>query len=176
MGGLALASGLGSLIGSSAPWWLLSNHPDAGEVFNLLDGISIATFLLGATLLAIGLLSTLTWLSARVVRSCRRDETAMQELFTRIGYLYTPLSLLSLFLGLSQLTFGYLKTVGFPGLATDVIRGALLVGGALWSLHLARRILALQTADRRRSRLALLPHLAGVALIIAAWLPVFYLW
>ena len=176
LGGLALASGLGGLMGSSAPWWLLSNHPDAGEVFNLLDGISIATFLLGATLLAIGFLSTLTWLSARVVRSTFREETALQEIFTRIGYLYTPLSLLSLFLGLSQLTFGYLKTVGFPGPATDVIRGVLLVGGPLWSLHLARRILALQTADRRRARLALLPHLAGVALIIAAWVPVFYLW
>ena len=100
----------------------------------------------------------------------------MRELFTRIGYLYTPLSLLSLFLGLSQLTFGYLKGVGFPALATDVIRGALLVGGALWSLHLARRILALQTADSRCVRLALLLHLAGVALIIAAWVPVFYLW
>ncbi len=176
LGSLALASGLGSVIGSSAPWWLLSNHPEAGEVFNLLDGTSIVAFLLGATLLAIGLLSVLTWLSARMLEPALREEAGMRALFTRIGYLYTPLSLLSLFLGLSQLTFGYLKTVGFPGLATDVIRGGLLVGGALWSLHLTRRILTLQTAHSRRVRLALLPHLAGVALIIAAWVPVFYLW
>ena len=176
LGSLALASGLGSVISATAPWWILSNHPDAGEVFNRLDGISIVTFLLGATLLAIGLLSAATWLSARVLEPALREPAGMRELFTRIGYLYTPLSLLSLFLGLSQLTFGYLKGVGFPALATDVIRGALLVGGALWSLHLARRILALQTADSRRVRLALLLHLAGVAVIIAAWVPVFYLW
>ena len=176
LGSLGLAAGLGSVIGSSAPWWLLSNHPEAGEVFNLLDGMSIVAFLLGATLLTVGLFSALTWLSARVLEPVFGEPARMRELFTRIGYLYTPLSLLSLFLGLSQLTFGYLKGVGFPGLATDLIRGALLVGGALWSLHLARRILALQTADRRRVGLALLPHLVGVALIIAAWVPVFYLW
>lgn len=176
LGNLALASGLGGAIGSSAPWWLLSNHPDAGEVFNLLDGVSIVTFLLGATLLAVGLLAVLTWISVRLVQPALAEPAGGRELFTRIGYLYTPLSLFSLFLGLSQLTFGYLKSVGFPGLATDVIRGLLLIAGALWSLHLARRILELQTSDGRRVTLALLPHLAGVTLIIAAWVPVFYLW
>jgi len=176
LGGLALASGLGGLMGSSAPWWLLSNHPDAGEVFNLLDGVSIVAFLLGATLLAIGLLSVLTWFSARLLEPTGAEPAGRQELFTRIGYLYTPLSLASLFLGLSQLTFGYLKSAGFPMLATDVIRGLLLAAGALWSLHLARRILRLQTSDGRRVRVALLPHVAGVMLIVAAWVPVFYLW
>jgi len=176
LGSLALASGLGGLMGSSAPWWLLSNHPDAGEVFNLLDGVSIGTFLLGATLLAIGLFSVLTWVSARLLEPTGAAPAGRQEIFTRIGYLYTPLSLASLFLGLSQLTFGYLKSVGFPGLATDVIRGLLLTAGALWSLHLARRILRLQTADGRRVTFALLPHVAGVMLIVAAWVPVFYLW
>ena len=97
-------------------------------------------------------------------------------LFTRIGYLYTPVSLISLFLGLSQLTFGYLRTVGFPGTVTDVIRGVLLGAGALWSVSLARRILRLQTADRRRARLALFPHVVGVVVIVVAWIPVFYLW
>lgn len=176
LGGLALAWGLGGVMGSSAPWWLLSNHPEAGEVFNLLDGVSIAAFLLGATLLAIGLFSVLTWFSARLLEPTAAEPAGRRELFTRIGYLYTPLSLVSLFLGLSQLTFGYLKSVGFPGLATDVIRGLLLTAGALWSLHLARRIMRLQTTDGRRVTFALLPHVAGVMLIVAAWVPVFYLW
>ncbi len=176
LGECALAAGLGAVIGSSAPWWLLSNHAEAGEVFNLLDGVSIVTFLLGATLLAIGLLSALTWCSVRLIWPALAEPAGRRELFTRIGYLYTPLSLFSLFLGLSQLTFGYLKGAGFPAVATDVIRGLLLVAGALWSLHLARRILALQTSDGRRVTLALVPHLAGVALIIGAWVPVFYLW
>jgi hypothetical protein len=176
LGDFALGWGLGGVMGGSAPWWLLSNHPDAGEVFNLLDGVSIITFLLGATVLAIGLFSALTWLSTRLLGPLPAEPAARQELFTRIGYLYTPVSLISLFLGLSQLTFGYLKTVGFPGLATDVIRSALLAAGALWSLSLARRILRLQTFDGRRVPLALLPHVAGVTLIVAAWIPVFYLW
>jgi hypothetical protein len=176
LGSLALTWGVGGVIGSSTPWWLLSNHPDAGEVFNLLDGMSIVTFLLGATLLAIGLFSGFTWLSTRLLEPARAETAERQELFTRIGYLYTPVSLVSLFLGLSQLTFGYLKSVGFPGLATDVIRGLLLVAGALWSLHLARRILRLQIEDGRSVTLALLPHLVGIMLIVAAWVPVFYFW
>lgn len=176
LGALSLEWGLGSVISRTAPWWLLSNHPEAGEVFNLLDGVSIVAFVLGFTLLAIGLFSALTWLSARTVKPGAVEAVATEELFTRIGYLYTPLSLLSLFLGLSQLTFGYLKTVGFPLLATDLIRGGILAGGALWSLFLARRILRLQTGNTRRATLALLPHLLGVALILAGWLPVLYLW
>jgi len=174
LGNLALSLGLGKLIGLSAPWWLLSNHPESGEVFNFLDGVSIVTFLLGATLLAIGLFSFLTWLSARILRPS--EAAGMRELFTRIGYLYAPISLLSLFLGLSQFTFGYLGTVGFPRGATDLIRAVLLAGGALWSLTLAHRILRLQAAGGWRTRLALAPHLAGVALILAGWIPVFYVW
>ena len=176
LGGLALAAGLAEAIGRTAPWWVLSNHPESGEVFNLLDGVSIVGFLLGSTTLAIGLFSLLTWASARIVRPALVAPVNTREVFTRIGYLYTPLSLFSLFLGLSQLTFGYLQTVGFPGVATDVIRGGLLAAGALWSLVLARRIVRRQTPDRRRAQLALLPHLAGVTLVLAGWIPVFYLW
>jgi len=176
LGNLALTAGLGSFIGQSAPWWLLSNHPESGEVFNVLDGLSIAMFLLGSTLFAIAIFTFLTWLSARILRPAVAEPVEMRELFTRIGYLYTPLSLFSLFLGLSQLTFGYLKTVGFPGVATDIIRGAILAGAALWALLLARRILQLQTAVRWRVNLGLLPHLVGIVLILVGWIPVFYLW
>ena len=176
LGSLALAAGLASAIGQTAPWWLLSNHPESGEVFNVLDGVSIVTFVGGSTVLAVGLFSLLTWLSARIIRPSLDVSVGTRDLFTRIGYLYTPLSLFSLFLGLSQLTFGYLKTVGFAGVATDLIRGGLLAAGALWSLFLARRIIRLQTSKAWRADLALLPHLAGVALIVTAWIPVFYLW
>ena len=176
LGNLALSLGLGSVIGRSAPWWLLSNQPESGEVFNLLDGMSIVTFLLGFTVLAIGLFSFLTWLSARIVKPALASPAGMRDLFTRIGYLYTPLSLFSLFLGLSQLTFGYLKIMAFPQLATDAIRGVALAGGALWSLYLAGRILRLQTTETRRVRVAILLHRVGVALILAGWIPVFYLW
>lgn len=176
LGSLALASGLGSVAGATTPWWILSNHPDAGEVFNVLDGLSIVTFLLGSTVLAIALMSALTWLSARIVRPALREPAPTEVLFTRVGYLYTPLSLFSLFLGLSQLTFAYLKTIGFPATATDVIRAAALLAGAAWSLYLADRIIRLQAVDARRARLAVVPHVVGVAAIVAAWIPVFYLW
>jgi hypothetical protein len=138
--------------------------------------MSITTFLLGCTLLAIAMFSFLTWLSARILRPAVAEPVEMRDLFTRIGYLYTPLSLFSLFLGLSQLTFGYLKTVGFPAIATDIIRGAILAGAALWSLLLARRILQFQTTQPSRVALALLPHLIGIVLILGGWIPVFYLW
>ena len=176
LGSFALSMGLAGLIGQSVPWWLLSNHPEAGEVFTLLDGISIVTFLVGFTVLAVALFSLLSWLSARIVKPALASPAGMRKLFTRIGYLYTPLSLFSLFLGLSQLTFGYLKSIGFPHVATDVIRGVALTGGTFWSLYLACRILRLQTTETRQVRVALLPHLVGVGLILAGWIPVFYIW
>ena len=48
------------LLRSDAPWWLLTNYPDAGEVFTWLDGALIVVYIC-ATALVMGafLLSTL---------------------------------------------------------------------------------------------------------------------
>ena len=51
--------GLTNVIGWSGPWWLMVNYPQAGDVFNLLDAVSIITFMLGMTVFVGGFYSSL---------------------------------------------------------------------------------------------------------------------
>jgi polyferredoxin len=142
------------------------------ELLNL-EGLRLVALLLGCTLLSTAMLSLLTAISTGVVRprlSSRRDT---RERFTCVGYLYTPLSLFSLFLGLSKPTFSYLESVGLPHLATDWTRTSLLVVGAAWSLYVGYRVLMLQTNARGRVWVASIPHVVGILFILVAWVPVF---
>jgi len=139
-----------------------------------LEGIPLVASLFGTTVLCGFVLSALTWLSARMVHSVLSGPCGMRDLFTRIGYLYAPLALFSLFLGLSLPTFAHLKTIGFPQPASDIIRGCVLAAGAIWSGYLAKRILSLQSADRARTTAALSPHVVGIAAALAAWIPVLF--
>lgn len=173
LGSWGLHGGLGKLMGWSGPWWLMSHHPEAGEIFYLLDAASIVLFILGAVGVSLGLLSLLTAISTRLLLPQMREAIGFRELFTRIGYLYTPISLFSLFLGLSQLTFGYLIQEGLQREMVYLTRAILLGTGALWSLYLGFRILRSQEA-KYRPRLAYLPHLVGLGLIVAAWYPVLF--
>lgn len=159
------------LLSRTAPWWMLSNHPEAGEVFYVLDGVSIAAFILGATLISLATFSFLTAASTFAIRKKIPASSDFRTIFTRTGYLYTPLSLFSLFLGLSQLTFGYFQSIGMDKSITHWVRGMVLAGGALWSLYLAHRIIRQQGT---RTWAAYLPHIIGVGLIISAWVPVLF--
>lgn len=144
-----------------------------GELLNC-EGLRLIGLLLGCTVASIGILSTLTWVSASKSQVTPSNLQALRERFTCVGYLYTPLSLFSLFLGLSKPTFSYLESAHFPHAATDWIRISLLAIGVAWSLYVGRRILSLQTNHLRRARTAFLPHIVGVLLVLIAWTPVFY--
>lgn len=137
------------------------------------EGLRLVALLLGGTALSIGVLSLLTAISTYALTQRPRSSDDVRKRFTCVGYLYTPLSLFSLFLGLSKPTFGYLESIGFPQLATDAIRIGLLTCGVVWSLYVGYRILQLQTAVRLPVWMALFPHVMGVFLLLFAWVPVF---
>lgn len=136
-------------------------------------GLRLVALLLVCPIAFAGGLSLLTWLSARVAHVTHSRVGAVRDRFTCIGYLYLPLSLFSLFLGLSKPTFGYLQSMGFPHVAIDWIRISLLTGGVVWSLLIGRHILRLQTKNRNRFLLAFLLHTVGVLVVLLAWVPVF---
>jgi polyferredoxin len=140
----------------------------AGELSDL-HGVRLAVLLVSSTAAGAGLLSALTWISAVVVRPAVTPPAAVRDVFTRIGYVYAPLSLFSLFLGLSQPTFEHLTGLGMPSGVGAVVRVALLAAGAAWSLVAVRGIVALQTRDSSRAWVACIPHVLGVALIVVAW-------
>lgn len=96
----------------------------------------------------------------------------MRERFTCLGYLYTPVSLFSLFLGLSMPTFGYLASVGFPPPIAEVTRSCLLAIGGVWSASVALSMLQDATRKWRVMWGALLPQWLGVALVLALWWPI----
>ncbi len=140
-----------------------------GEILQW-DGLRLVSLLLGGTLLTIAVLSLLTGISTYATRPHSLGRKDLRERFTCIGYLYTPLSLFSLFLGLSKPTVEYLESIGLPHVATDLIRLSVLTLGVAWSLYVGIRILRLQTGRHVWS--AFVPHVVGLAGILVAWMPI----
>jgi hypothetical protein len=64
IGGLFIDMGLGEFIGKSGPWWIMVNYPEKGDVFNWLDFISVASFMLSSMILIGGILFALTIFSS----------------------------------------------------------------------------------------------------------------
>lgn len=145
-------------------------HGEARE----LHGLPLVALLIGSVVVCGASISGLTWLSARIVSRARPGDGGVREVFTRIGYLYAPLALFSLFLGLSLPTFEHLAAVGFPSSARDLLRGCVLAAGALWSTYLALRIMRMQGGSRARTAAALVPHVAGIAGTLLAWMPIVF--
>lgn len=136
-----------ALLELQLPWWLLTNQPAAGDVFNALDGLCILAWLAAATL---GLGGT-TWLALRLAaRCCGRH-------WTVLAMALLPLAGAGLFLGLSMMTVSHLRAEGWAPPWLMPAR-ALLLGMALaWSAWAGWRLVA---AAARPGALATAPALA----------------
>ena len=158
VGGFLLNSGLGEFIGKSGPWWLMVNYPQAGEVFIWLDFISITTFMLISMAGIAIILFMLTMLSASVVREKER----IMATVAKVGYLYAPVALISLIIGLGLILF---QSLGDIGIGKDVVRimqGFLFAAGGIWSIYLAVRL-------HNGWSMAVIPNIIGIAVVAAAW-------
>lgn len=158
IGAIFLNLGLGDFIGKSAPWWIMINYPEAGEVFNWLDFTSITSFMLLSMISIAVVLFLLTLLSAFMLGG---EEEAMTKV-ARLGYLYTPVALLSLVLGLGLILFQSLVGLGLNKETAHVIQWALFAGGGIWSIYLAARLHGLFSP-------AMIPNIFGIGLVAAAW-------
>ena len=130
LGGLLMDMGLTNVIGWNGPWWLMVNYPAAGDVFNLLDAVSIATFMLGMTVFVGAVLFLVTALSSLCLK---RDDSILSEVFA-LGYAYAPVALVSLVLGLGGILFDGMAELG---IAAAFIKQSLFIAGIVWSAYIA---------------------------------------
>lgn len=136
------------------------------------DGVRLVGLLLGCTAASVAVLSAITYGSVSWGRTPRSQRRVLKG-FTCTGYLYAPISLFSLFLGLSKPTFSYFESIGLAPIITDAIRVALLVVGVVWSLVVASKILRLQPLRIRSVWASIAWHVVGLCLVLAAWIPIF---
>ncbi|HBG46544.1 MAG TPA: ferredoxin [Deltaproteobacteria bacterium] len=158
IGEFLLVVGLGEFIGGSGPWWAMANYPEAGEVFNWLDFISIGSFmLLGLTVATVVLFAFTT---ATAFLAYGRNTTVRRV--TELGYFYAPVAMISIVIGLGQMLFQAMGEMGLPPVAVKGVQTTLFAGGALWSLYLAYKVPG-------RLGLHLIPSAAGIGLVAWAW-------
>lgn len=158
LGGVLLNIGLGDWIGWSGPWWMMVNYPEAGDVFNLVDFISITSFLFLSMVGIAVTLFLLTFLSALLLR----DRGSLRESITRLGYLYAPVALVSLVIGLGLILFQSLGAFGLSREAIQMIQGIFFASGGIWSLYLAVRL-------QGGLNLAIVPSMMGIGFLALAW-------
>lgn len=164
--GALIGTGWSQLLSASLPWWILTNYPETGEVFSVLDGIALLAYILGTAAL-IGLAFAGALKLAGLVAG---GATSV----ARLAYCFVPLGGIGLFLGLSTITLGALRTEGwiFPG--TPTIRAGLLAASVLWSAWLLW--CALPTVTPKRKLAAWGTALAGCAPYTSMWISFFFVW
>lgn len=163
IGGLLLNLGLGDFMGKSGPWWIMVNYPDAGEVFNYLDFISITTFMTGSMIFVASIMFLLTFLSAFIShKPLGTDMESIHATVARLGYLYAPVALVSLILGLGLILFQSLGAFGLSKEAVKMIQLILFTSGGIWSAYLAIKL-------QERLGMAIIPNLIGIGFIAFLW-------
>lgn len=151
-----LDTGLGEFIGRSAPWWVMVNYPERGDILAWIDFVSISSFMLSSMLLIGGILFILTFISALLTPPLAKGRVSI------LGYTYAPVAMISLILGLGTELFPLLSLAGLQGSMVKGIKLSTLSIGAIWSLYLNYRLL-----DGKF--IAQIPNILGIALVTWAW-------
>jgi polyferredoxin len=168
----AIAGDIGWLLGAG-PAWLMSVHPQRGEVFLWLDFFMIVGFMCACMLAMAILLGTLTTLAAWLARRLGGDSKLRQG-FTELAYAYAPVAMGSLIIGLGSQLFEPIKATALGETGAQSAKLLLFLAGGLWSLRLGERILARQGLPARQRIWPLVPLFTGSLLIGAAWWPVIF--
>jgi polyferredoxin len=149
-------------------WWLLTDYPEANDVFSWLDGALLLAYI-GATALVLG-----GWANAwlHLAERALRLPNARRTLALTL----TPFAGLTVFLGLFGLTTSQLAAEGITFAWLPWLR-ALLLGLALaWSGALAYLWIRQQAASAARKFAAGAATMSALALPLTAWLIYFYGW
>ena len=157
------------LMQDNAPWWILTHYPDASDVFTWLDGLSIVAYLAG-TAIVIGGTTQLALFGAQFLAGRGRYD------WKSLAMTLVPLGGISVFLGLSMLTFTQLRAEGLTFLWLGGMRAALLVLGLGWSGWLGARVVFASPAPPARRVAALVLYALPLGLIEYSWYLAFYAW
>jgi hypothetical protein len=153
-------------IGDPAPGWLVSSHPQRGEVFNWLDFICISGYMIIWALGSCVVLSLCTAAASFVAGQAGADGTLYSR-FLELGYQYAPVCLVSLIIGLGSKLFPPLDILG-PN-APDIAKEVLFSISFVWSIYLGWHLLAKQGLPRAERLLPLIPGMVGSSLAGVSW-------
>jgi len=162
--GFVVDHGPAWLLADNAPWWLLTNYPEAHDVFTWLDGALIAGWIVGTALLVGGFVFACLGVAARPLAG------TFQKNAYALAYTLVPLAGAGLFVGLSALpaTLAHGEGLRLPWL--PIARAAMLALGAGWSVYLAWRWLDARAIVVRRVRV-LAPMVIAASGVLVAWWP-----
>lgn len=152
------------------PWWILTNYPAQNDMLTLLDGALLLGYI-AATAAAVSFGAGLAL--ALATRALGQWQIAR---FHHLAQALIPLAGCGVFLGLSALTVTMLRQEGVRLAFVNDLRMALLAGAGLWTLTLAWQISALYSADRVRRVLSVSAMTGAVAIGIASWALLFWVW
>ncbi|MFQ5353323.1 MAG: 4Fe-4S binding protein [Thermodesulfobacteriota bacterium] len=164
LGALFGRLGLGEFMNQSGPWWLMMNYPKYGEVLTWLDSIAIITFITAFMFCILLVLYALTSLSALAIDKYR-DNLAL-------GYLYAPVALVSLVVGVGGMIFSSLGVFGLGEGAIHAVEAGIFAIGGLWSVILALRLTA--HFSKARQAIAMVPNFIGISLVAFLWYEVLF--
>ncbi|OHC63866.1 MAG: hypothetical protein A2045_03185 [Rhodocyclales bacterium GWA2_65_20] len=165
-------------LADSPAWWLLTSHPEAGDVFSWLDGAAILVWIAASALL----LGGLCWLAVRAAARLAGID------WRRLALGLVPLAGIGLFLGLSMMSVTHLRAEGLALGWLPGLRGILLGVGLLWSAWLGGQLITVgagslcvpgiplrgqATAARMLAGLIWLLPLGAVG---GTWILAFYVW
>jgi polyferredoxin len=161
------ALGLGwTWIGEAAPGWLVSSHPQRGEVYNWLDFFCISGYMIAWALGTCVVLTLTTAASSFLAGEAKADGTFYSR-FLELGYQYAPVCLVSLVIGLGTKLFPPFDVFGEN--APDIAKVALFSVSFVWSIYLGWRILGEQGLPPAERPLPLIPGVIGSVLAGVSW-------
>ena len=155
------------LLSENAPWWLLTNYPEAHDVFTWLDGLLIAAWIVGTALLVGGWVSLWLAMAARAIAGPSRGNAFL------LAHALIPLAGAGLFVGLTSLTATLAHAEGLRLAWLPFVRATLLAMGGGWALSLAYRQLSTRANGVIRWH-AMSAFAIAVAGILAAWTPLVF--
>jgi polyferredoxin len=165
-------------LGDSPAWWLLTRHPEAGDVFSWLDGAAILVWISMYALV----LGGFAWLTVRAAARLAGID------WRRLALALVPLAGIGLFLGLSMMSATHLRAEGiYLGWLTP-LRAALVAIGLSWSGWLGWQLIRggagslcvpgipLRGQATAARGIAMLLWLLPLAAVGAAWWLTFFVW
>ncbi len=170
LAGWMIEHGFTSLLEPLLPWWILTNYPDQNDMMSPLDGGLMIAYVLATAAVVGGAATALVALGARLLGpfEARRLHHLAQSLI--------PIAGCGVFLGLSALTVTMLKAEGLRFSFVGPARAVLLAGAALWCVWLAWQISGRYASDIARRIGAVVCVAAAVAIGVAQWVLLFWVW
>ncbi len=169
---IALKQGLAALLvehdiifpmTTTLPWWLLTNSEETGEMFSLLDGFCLISYIT-ANSLVMGSIALAGLMAAARISGDPKS-------VWRLGYGLIPPGAVGLLVGLSSMTLTQLAGEGVSFAWVPDARAGLLILGLGWSAILMWRIL-----PRQNKPLAWLAAMVGGFAHAGLWAVAFFIW